>query len=105
VNFSATEYSGTGGHSLAAERMRFTQFYSGSPVCAPSPGAFLTGRHTGHAYVRDNQEFRGFLDSEERGHVPRTLRRLRAGCRLAVIRQRLLESRGSADLRSSAAIR
>jgi arylsulfatase A len=55
---------------LAAEGMRFTQFYSGSPVCAPSRGAFLTGRHTGHAYVRDNQELGGFLDSEERGQVP-----------------------------------
>ena len=55
---------------LAAEGMRFTQFYSGSAVCAPSRGAFLTGRHTGHAYVRDNQELGGFLDSEERGQVP-----------------------------------
>jgi arylsulfatase A-like enzyme len=55
---------------LASEGMRFTQFYSGSTVCAPSRGAFLTGRHTGHAYVRDNQELGGFLDSEERGQVP-----------------------------------
>jgi arylsulfatase A len=55
---------------LAAEGMRFTQFYSGSTVCAPSRGAFLTGRHTGHAYVRDNQELGGFLDSEERGQLP-----------------------------------
>ena len=55
---------------LAAEGMRFTQFYSGSAVCAPSRGAFLTGRHTGHGYVRDNQELGGFLDSEERGQLP-----------------------------------
>ena len=55
---------------LASEGMRFTQFYSGSTVCAPSRGAFLTGRHTGHAYVRDNQELGGFLDSEERGQIP-----------------------------------
>ena len=55
---------------LASEGMRFTQFYSGSTVCAPSRGAFLTGRHTGHAYVRDNQELGGFLDSEERGQLP-----------------------------------
>lgn len=54
---------------IAAEGMRFTQFYSGSTVCAPSRGTFLTGRHTGHAYVRDNQELGGFLDEEERGQV------------------------------------
>ena len=50
--------------------MRFTQFYSGSTVCAPSRGALLTGLHTGHAHVRDNQELGGFLDEEERGQVP-----------------------------------
>jgi len=54
---------------IAAEGMRFTQFYSGSTVCAPSRGAFLTGRHTGHAYVRDNHELGGFLDEEERGQL------------------------------------
>jgi arylsulfatase A-like enzyme len=55
---------------MAAEGMRFTQFYAGSAVCAPSRGAFLTGRHTGHAYIRDNQEMGGFLDEEERGQYP-----------------------------------
>lgn len=39
---------------LAAEGMRFTQFYSGSPVCAPSRCTVLTGLHTGHAVVRNN---------------------------------------------------
>jgi arylsulfatase A len=41
---------------LAAEGMRFTQFYSGSPVCAPSRCVLLTGKHGGHAYIRNNQE-------------------------------------------------
>jgi len=54
---------------MAAEGMRFTQFYAGSTVCAPSRGALLTGLHTGHAYVRDNYELGGFLDSEERGQL------------------------------------
>ena len=54
---------------MAAEGMRFTQFYSGSTVCAPSRGTLLTGRHTGHAYVRDNHELGGFLDEEERGQL------------------------------------
>src|SRR6266436_2262682 len=39
---------------LAAEGMRFTQFYCGNAVCAPSRCALLTGKHMGHAAVRDN---------------------------------------------------
>lgn len=41
---------------LAEQGMRFTQFYSGSPVCAPSRCVLMTGMHTGHAFVRDNRE-------------------------------------------------
>ena len=55
---------------LAAEGMRFTQHYSGSPVCAPSRCTLLTGRHTGHCQVRDNYELGGFADSTERGQLP-----------------------------------
>ncbi|MGA0555331.1 arylsulfatase [Larkinella sp. VNQ87] len=40
---------------LAAEGMRFTQFYAGTSVCAPSRSALLTGQHTGHTYVRGNK--------------------------------------------------
>jgi arylsulfatase len=40
---------------LAAEGMRFTQFYSGAPVCAPSRCVLFTGKHTGHAFIRDNR--------------------------------------------------
>jgi len=39
---------------MAAEGMRFTQHYSGSTVCAPSRCALMTGLHTGHGTVRDN---------------------------------------------------
>ena len=39
---------------LAAEGMRFTQFYSGSPSGAASRGALFTGQHTGHARIRGN---------------------------------------------------
>lgn len=41
---------------LAAEGMRFTNYYAGSPVCAPSRSAFMTGLHTGHTYIRGNKE-------------------------------------------------
>ncbi|MFN3648540.1 MAG: arylsulfatase [Armatimonadota bacterium] len=37
-----------------AEGMRFTQFYAGSTVCAPSRCVLMTGLHTGHAYIRGN---------------------------------------------------
>src|SRR6266446_6124338 len=39
---------------LAAEGIRFTDFYAGSTVCAPSRCALMTGLHTGHAWVRGN---------------------------------------------------
>lgn len=41
---------------LAAEGMRFTQYYAGSTVCAPSRCALMTGRDTGHASIRGNVE-------------------------------------------------
>ena len=41
---------------MAAEGMRFTDHYSGSPVCAPSRCVLLTGMHTGHAFIRGNDE-------------------------------------------------
>lgn len=39
---------------LAAEGLRFTDFYAGSTVCAPSRAVLMTGRHTGHVSVRGN---------------------------------------------------
>ncbi|HKK10182.1 MAG TPA: arylsulfatase [Bacteroidales bacterium] len=41
------------GH-LASEGIRFTNFYSGSPVCAPARSVLMTGEHTGHTTVRGN---------------------------------------------------
>lgn len=48
---------------LAARGMRFSQFYSGSAVCAPARCVLLTGKHSGHAYIRGNDEW------AERGEV------------------------------------
>lgn len=39
---------------LAVEGMRFTQFYAGSTVCAPSRAVLMTGKHMGHVSVRGN---------------------------------------------------
>ena len=39
---------------LAEEGLRFTQFYAGSTVCAPSRSVLMTGRHMGHTRVRGN---------------------------------------------------
>jgi arylsulfatase A-like enzyme len=55
---------------LARDGMRFTQHYSGSPVCAPSRGSLLTGKHTGTAYVRDNFEVGGWGPDEPEGQLP-----------------------------------
>lgn len=40
--------------TMAAEGLRLTHFYAGSTVCAPSRCVLMTGRHTGHAFVRGN---------------------------------------------------
>jgi arylsulfatase len=43
---------------LAAEGMRFEQFYAGAAVCAPSRCCLMTGKHGGHGFVRDNLELK-----------------------------------------------
>src|SRR5210317_1820345 len=49
--------------ALAETGIRFTQHYSGAPVCAPSRCVLLTGKHMGNAYIRGNDEW------AERGDV------------------------------------
>ncbi len=41
---------------MAREGTRFTDFYAGSTVCAPSRCALMTGKDMGHAYIRGNGE-------------------------------------------------
>jgi arylsulfatase A len=55
---------------MAQEGMRFTQHYSGAPVCAPSRCMLMTGKHPGHSYIRGNYELGGFKDEEEGGQMP-----------------------------------
>ena len=42
---------------MAQDGMRFTQAYAGSPVSAPSRATIMTGQHTGHTWVRGNNEY------------------------------------------------
>ena len=42
---------------MAAEGMRFTSYYSGSTVCAPSRASLMTGLHTGHGRIRGNGDY------------------------------------------------
>ncbi|MDY0165466.1 MAG: arylsulfatase [Thermoguttaceae bacterium] len=54
---------------LAAAGMRFTQHYSGAPVCAPARCVLMTGRHLGRAEIRDNlQARRNFPEFTEGQH-------------------------------------
>ena len=39
---------------MAAEGMRFSNAYSGCPVCAPARSVLMTGMHMGHTSVRSN---------------------------------------------------
>jgi arylsulfatase len=41
---------------LAANGAKFTRFYAGNAVCAPSRCALMTGKHMGHATIRNNRE-------------------------------------------------
>jgi arylsulfatase A-like enzyme len=51
---------------MAAEGMRFTHHYSGNAVCAPSRCVLMTGKHPGHAFIRDNRQFK----PQEEGQFP-----------------------------------
>src|SRR5215207_6996572 len=44
---------------MAAEGMKLTQHYSGNAVCAPSRCVLMTGKHPGHAFIRDNRSLAG----------------------------------------------
>lgn len=44
---------------LAANGIQFARHYAGSAVSAPSRCALLTGKHTGHAYIRGNKSAKG----------------------------------------------
>jgi arylsulfatase A-like enzyme len=57
---------------LAREGMKFTQHYAGCPVCAPSRCVLLTGKHPGHAFVRDNHEIGEWYSFQGQIPIPAT---------------------------------
>ncbi len=57
---------------LATEGMRFTQHYSGAPVCAPSRCVLMTGKHLGHAEIRGNFRVEKAFPQFTEGQYPLT---------------------------------
>lgn len=55
---------------LAAQGMRFTQHYSGAPVCAPSRCVLLTGQHLGRAQIRGNTQAKVHFPEFNEGQYP-----------------------------------
>ncbi len=52
---------------LATEGMKFTAHYAGNNVCAPSRCVLMSGKHPGHAYIRNN---RGSIMEGREGQEP-----------------------------------
>jgi arylsulfatase A len=55
---------------LASQGVRFTQHYSGAPVCAPSRCVLMTGKHLGHAEVRGNLQAKVSFPEFPEGQTP-----------------------------------
>lgn len=55
---------------IAKEGIKFTQHYAAAPVCAPSRAMLMTGKNSGHSYIRGNYELGGFEDENEGGQMP-----------------------------------
>ncbi|HET6406833.1 MAG TPA: arylsulfatase [Chthoniobacteraceae bacterium] len=53
---------------LAAGGMKLTAHYAGGNVCAPSRCTLLSGKHQGHAYIRENRG--GLVGTEGQEPVP-----------------------------------
>src|SRR6266516_3271661 len=81
---------------MADEGIRFTSFYAGSTVCAPSRAALMLGNHTGHVNIRGNGQGLALLPGELT--VARILKE--AGYRTGLIGKWGLGDEGSSDVPS-----
>lgn len=71
---------------MAREGVRFTQFYAGATVCAPSRSVLMTGLHQGHTRVRGNSGIKNPAAQSLRGEDLTVAKFLRsAGYRTALI--------------------
>ncbi|HTL15961.1 MAG TPA: arylsulfatase [Patescibacteria group bacterium] len=52
--YGQTMFQTTNLDKLASDGLRFTSFYAGSTVCAPSRFSLMTGLNSGHAFIRGN---------------------------------------------------
>jgi arylsulfatase A-like enzyme len=83
---------------LAAEGLRFTQFYAGATVCAPSRSVLMTGQHHGRTTVRGNAGANNPLAQALRPAEPTVARLLQAaGYRTALIGKWGLGDVGAAE--------
>ncbi len=55
---------------LAKDGIKFTNFYSGSTVCAPSRCVLLTGKHTGNSFIRGNYGLGDGRNGKPEGQYP-----------------------------------
>lgn len=55
---------------LAREGIRFTQHYSGAPVCAPARCVLMTGKHLGRAEIRGNIQAQKHFPEFTEGQYP-----------------------------------
>ena len=49
---------------MARQGCRFTNHYGGSNVCAPSRCVLLSGKHPGHAYLRENRQATNYPEGQ-----------------------------------------
>jgi arylsulfatase A len=49
---------------LAHDGMKLNVHYSGNNVCAPSRCVLMTGKHPGHAFIRDNVQAKGYPEGQ-----------------------------------------
>lgn len=68
--YGQTKFKTPNVDKLAADGVRFTQYHSASPVCAPTRCSLLTGKHQGHAAIRGNNEVGGWELNTGEGQEP-----------------------------------